>query len=220
MFDSIAKNYDFLNHSLSFCMDFYWRRKAISKLKNKPKTILDIATGTADFAIAASKIKDAQIVGIDISKKMLEIGNQKIKRKGLDNNISLQLADSENLPFSINSFDAVTVGFGVRNFENLKLGLSEIYRVMKKDSIVVILEPSKPKISPIKEIYDIYFHYVLPFFGRLISKNNIAYQYLPNSVNTFPKTKDFLKILKEVGFSKYEHIPLTFGIIALYIAIK
>ena len=189
MFDNIAKSYDFLNHTLSFGMDFYWRKKAISKLTNNPKKILDVATGTADFAIAATKMKEVQIIGIDISEKMLEIGKNKIKQKGLENLIKLQLADSENLPFESGSFDGITAGFGVRNFENLQLGLSEMCRVLKEDGIAVILEPSKPKAFPVKQIYSAYFHYILPFFGRLISKDNRAYNYLPESVDTFPENE-------------------------------
>ena len=220
MFDNIAKSYDFLNHSLSFGMDFYWRKKAISKLTNNPKKILDVATGTADFAIAATKMKEVQIIGIDISEKMLEIGKNKIKQKGLENLIKLQLADSENLPFESGSFDGITAGFGVRNFENLQLGLSEMCRVLKEDGIAVILEPSKPKAFPVKQIYSAYFHYILPFFGRLISKDNRAYNYLPESVDTFPENEKFIEILKAVGFTKAQHLPLTLGIVSLYIAIK
>ena len=220
MFDNIAKSYDFLNHSLSFGMDFYWRKKAISKLTNNPKKILDVATGTADFAIAATKMKEVQIIGIDISEKMLEIGKNKIKEKGLENLIKLQLADSENLPFENGSFDGITAGFGVRNFENLQLGLSEMCRVLKEDGIAVILEPSKPKAFPVKQIYSAYFHYILPFLGRLISKDNRAYNYLPESVDTFPENEKFIDILKAVGFTKAQHLPLTLGIVSLYIAIK
>lgn len=220
MFDNIAKSYDFLNHSLSFGMDFYWRKKAVSKLTNNPKKILDVATGTADFAIAATKMKEVQITGIDISQKMLEIGINKIKQKGLEKQIKLQLADSENLPFESESFDGITAGFGVRNFENLQLGLSEMRRVLKQDGIAVILEPSKPKAFLIKQIYSTYFHYILPFFGRLISKDNRAYNYLPKSVDAFPENEKFIEILKEVGFTKAQHLPLTLGIVSLYIAIK
>ena len=220
MFDNIAKSYDFLNHSLSFGMDFYWRKKAVSKLTNNPKKILDVATGTADFAIAATKMKEVQIIGIDISEKMLEIGENKIKQKGLGKQIKLQLADSENLPFESGSFDGITAGFGVRNFENLQLGLSEMCRVLKEDGIAVILEPSKPKAFPVKQIYSAYFHYILPFFGRLISKDNRAYNYLPESVDTFPENEKFIDILKAVGFTKAQHLPLTLGIVSLYIAIK
>ena len=220
MFDNIAKSYDFLNHFLSFGMDFYWRKKAVSKLTNNPKKILDVATGTADFAIAATKMKEVQIIGIDISEKMLEIGETKIKQKGLEKQIKLQLADSENLPFESGSFDGITAGFGVRNFENLQLGLSEMCRVLKEGGITVILEPSKPKAFPVKQIYSAYFHYILPFLGRIISKDNRAYNYLPESVDAFPENEKFIEILKVVGFTKAQHLPLTLGIVSLYIAIK
>ncbi len=220
MFDSIAKRYDLLNHSLSFGMDYYWRRKAIKYLTNNPKTILDVATGTADFAISAAKLKDVKITGIDISEGMVNIGKEKIKRKRLEGVIELQIADSENLPFTENSFDAITAGFGVRNFENLEKGLSEMYRVLSKNGIAAILEPSKPKSFPLKQIYTIYFNHVLPLFGKLISKDNSAYTYLPNSVEAFPRRKDFIKHLQDVGFKSCNHIPLTFGIVDLYVAIK
>ena len=220
MFDNIAKNYDFLNHSLSFGMDFYWRKKAIKQLTNNPKKILDVATGTADFAMSASKIKGVKITGIDISEGMIEVGKSKIKKKGLENIINLQIADSEDLPFDDFTFDAITAGFGVRNFENLEKGLSEMYRVLEKKGIVAILEPSKPKTFPLKQLYNIYFHHVLPFVGKLISKDNSAYTYLPNSVEAFPSGNDFIKHLEIVGFKNCKHIPLTLGIVDLYIAIK
>jgi demethylmenaquinone methyltransferase/2-methoxy-6-polyprenyl-1,4-benzoquinol methylase len=220
MFDNIAKNYDFLNHSLSFGMDFYWRKRAIKQLTNNPKKILDVATGTADFAISASKIKGAKITGIDISEGMIEVGKSKIKKEGLEDVINLQIADSEDLPFDDFTFDAITAGFGVRNFENLEKGLSEMYRVLEKKGIVAILEPSKPKTFPLKQLYNIYFHHVLPFVGKLISKDNSAYTYLPNSVEAFPSGNDFIKHLEIVGFKNCKHIPLTLGIVDLYIAIK
>lgn len=220
MFDNIAANYDFLNHSLSFGMDYYWRRKAIKQLTNNPKTILDVATGTADFAISACRMKDVKITGIDISEGMINVGKEKIKKKGLENRIDLQIADSENLPFSDNRFDAITAGFGVRNFENLEKGLSEMYRVLSPNGMIAILEPSKPKAFPLKQIYNIYFHKVLPFIGKLISKDNSAYTYLPNSVEEFPNGEKFIQHLKKIGFNNCKHIPLTFGIVDLYIAIK
>ena len=220
MFNNIAKNYDFLNHSLSFGLDFYWRKRAIKKLTNNPKKILDVATGTADFAISSSKIKGAKITGIDISEGMIEIGKSKIKKEGLEDVINLQIADSEDLPFDDFTFDAITAGFGVRNFENMEKGLYEMYRVLEKKGIVAILEPSKPKTFPLKQLYNIYFHHVLPFVGKLISKDNSAYTYLPNSVEAFPSGSDFIKHLEIVGFKNCKHIPLTLGIVDLYIAIK
>ena len=220
MFDNIAESYDFLNHSLSFGLDNVWRKIAIKKLTNKPKKILDIATGTGDFAISAAKYTTAQITGIDISKGMLNIGNKKIANKRLENRITLQQADSENLPFKNNSFDGMTAGFGVRNFENLQKGLKEMHRVLSNDGIVAILEPSIPKYFPIKQFYNLYFHQVLPVIGSFISKDKNAYKYLPESVNEFPSGDKFINELKNAGFNRSKHIPLTLGIVSLYIAIK
>ena len=220
MFDNIANSYDFLNHSLSLGMDNVWRKIAIKKLTNNPKTILDIATGTGDFAVSAAKYTDAKITGIDISQGMLNVGREKIKKKNLNNRISLQLADSESLPFNDNTFDAITAGFGVRNFENLNKGLSEMKRVLNKDGIVVILEPSTPKYFPLKQLYKLYFHHVLPTIGAWISKDKEAYSYLPESVKVFPSGEKFLKELEKVGFKDCQHFPLTFGIVSLYTAIK
>ena len=220
MFDNIAKSYDFLNHSLSLGMDNIWRRIAIKKLTNNPASILDIATGTADFAISASKHTKAKITGIDISQGMLDVGNKKIIKKGLVGRIKLQLADSENLPFDDNSFDALTAGFGVRNFENLNKGLSEMNRTLKTGGIAAILEPSKPTSFPLKQFYNLYFHYILPFIGGIISKDKNAYTYLPESVTAFPSGKYFLTELEKAGFKNCEHVPLTFGVVSLYLAIK
>ena len=220
MFDNIANSYDFLNHSLSLGMDNVWRKIAIKKLTNNPKTILDIATGTGDFAVSAAKYTDAKITGIDISQGMLNVGIEKVRKKNLNNRISLQLADSESLPFNDNTFDAITAGFGVRNFENLNKGLSEMKRVLNKNGIVVILEPSTPKYFPLKQFYKLYFHHVLPTIGAWISKDKSAYSYLPESVDAFPSGEKFIVELKNVGFKDCKHIPLTFGIVSLYIAIK
>jgi len=220
MFDNIANSYDFLNHSLSLGMDNVWRKIAIKKLTNNPKIILDIATGTGDFAVSAAKYTDAKITGIDISQGMLNVGVEKVRKKNLNNRISLQLADSESLPFNDNTFDAITAGFGVRNFENLNKGLLEMKRVLNKDGIVVILEPSTPKYFPLKQLYKLYFHHVLPTIGAWISKDKSAYSYLPESVDAFPSGEKFIVELKNVGFRDCKHIPLTFGIVSLYIAIK
>lgn len=220
MFNKIAKRYDLLNHTLSLGMDFVWRRKAIKKITNNPKKILDIATGTADFAISAAKYTDANITGIDISDRMINIGEKKIIKKNLKNRIKLSIADSENLPFNKSSFDAITAGFGVRNFENLDKGLNEIYRVIKKDGFVIILEPSTPKIFPFKQIFRFYFNTILPKIGTLLSDDKSAYTYLPNSVKNFPNGKEFIKILDNIGFRKTSYFPLTFGIVSLYVAIK
>jgi demethylmenaquinone methyltransferase/2-methoxy-6-polyprenyl-1,4-benzoquinol methylase len=220
MFDNIAGSYDLLNHTLSLGMDNIWRKIAIKELNNKPATILDIATGTADFAISASKYTNATITGIDISQGMLDVGVEKITKKGLTNRIQLQLADSEKLPFQDNSYDAITAGFGVRNFEDLNKGLSEMYRTLKSGGKIAILEPSEPTNFPLKQFYNLYFHHILPFIGGIISKDKNAYTYLPDSVSAFPSGKDFLTELDKVGFKESKHIPLTFGIVSLYIAIK
>ena len=220
MFDNIAGSYDFLNHTLSLGMDNIWRKIAIKKLTNNPATILDIATGTGDFAISASKYTNANITGIDISQGMLDVGIEKINKKKLTDRIKLQLADSENLPFDDDSYDAITAGFGVRNFENLNKGLSEMNRTLKKGGMVAILEPSEPTSFPLKQLYNLYFHHILPFIGGIISKDKNAYTYLPDSVSAFPSGKDFLVELEKAGFQKCKHIPLTLGIVSLYIAIK
>lgn len=220
MFNNIAQSYDFLNHSLSLGMDNIWRKKAIKKLKNNPKTILDIATGTGDFAISAAKYTQAQITGIDISEGMLNIGKRKIIQKKLKTRIKLKKADSEKLPFKDNSFDAITVGFGVRNFENLDKGLSEIYRVLNTYGSIVILEPSAPKYFPLKQLYSTYFNYILPTIGSLISGDKNAYRYLPESVADFPSENKFIAKLENAGFKECKYFALTYGIVSLYVAIK
>ena len=220
MFDNISGSYDLLNHTLSLGMDNIWRKIAIRKLTNNPKSILDIATGTADFAISAAKHTSANITGIDISQGMLDVGIRKIASKGLKDRIQLQLADSENLPFNDNSYDAITAGFGVRNFEDLNKGLSEMYRTLKIGGIITIIEPSVPTNFPLKQLYNFYFHNILPLIGGIISKDKNAYKYLPESVSAFPTGNNFLSELNKVGFKKTKHIPLTFGIVSLYIAIK
>ena len=220
MFDNIAQSYDFLNHSLSLGMHNIWRKKAIKKLKNKPKTILDIATGTGDFAFSAAKYTQAQITGIDISEGMLNIGKRKITQKKLKTRIKLKKADSEKLPFKDNSFDAITVGFGVRNFENLDKGLAEIYRVLNTYGSIVILEPSTPKHFPLKQLYSTYFNYILPTIGSLISGDKNAYRYLPESVADFPSENKFIAKLENAGFKECKYFALTFGIVSLYVAIK
>lgn len=223
MFNSIAGKYDFLNHFLSAGTDIYWRRKAVDELKQlRPARILDIATGTADFAIETLRAatKDAQITGVDISEGMLEVGRRKLAAKGLANRIQLELGDSENLPFPDNSFDAVTASFGVRNFENLSKGLAEMYRVLRPGGKLVILEFSKPTAFPMKQAYNFYFRHILPVFGKLISKDRAAYTYLPESVQAFPDGRDFLNILTQVGFTHTAWQPLTFGISSIYTATK
>jgi len=220
MFDKIANRYDLLNHSLSLGMDFIWRKIAVKKLTNNPKKIIDIATGTADFAISATKYTQANVIGIDISKEMLIVGDIKIKKKNLVERITLLKGDCENLPFENDSFDAMTAGFGVRNFENLDKGLKEMYRVLQKNSTVVILEPSIPSNLILKILFKFYFSYILPALGKIFSNDSNAYKYLPESVDAFPSGKDFIKKLENSGFRKCKHIPLSFGIVALYTAIK
>jgi demethylmenaquinone methyltransferase/2-methoxy-6-polyprenyl-1,4-benzoquinol methylase len=221
MFNDISPRYDLLNHLLSANIDKLWRRNAIQKLKpHKPKLILDIATGTGDFAIAAARIKNAKVIGIDISQGMLEVGQKKLEKRDLTETIELLKADSENLPFDNDKFDAAIVGFGVRNFENLKKGLTEINRVLKPGGVFYVLEFSKPVKSPYKQIYQFYFTKILPFIGRIISKNNNAYTYLPESVNEFPDGELFLTILAEVGFVRNKCFPQTFGVASIYEAFK
>lgn len=222
IFDTIAVRYDFLDHVMTLCIDQVWRRKAVKMLKGeKPSFILDIATGTGDVAIKEARIlKPEKIIGIDISQNMLEVGKKKIKSKKLDHIISLELGDSENLNFENNKFDAVSVAFGVRNFENLEIGLKEIHRVIKKDGKVLILEFSIPKNRMFKNLYMLYFNRFVPLLGGLLTKSKIAYKYLPGSVNSFPYGEKFAEILKGVGFKDIIVKPLSFGICTVYYGIK
>ncbi len=221
MFNGIAKNYDFLNHFLSFGIDYYWRNEVLKIIKNhKPESILDIATGTGDLAILSSKAKPKKIIGIDISEEMLNIGIKKIKAKKLESLIEMKVADSENLPFKDNSFDLAMVAFGVRNFENLEKGLAEIKRVLKKDGILIVLEFSHPKTFPMKQLYGFYSSYILPTFGRIISNNASAYTYLPESVKRFPAYDDFTKIMDKLGFKDTKWRALSSGISSIYTGIK
>lgn len=221
MFNNIAGNYDFLNHFLSMGIDITWRKKAIKILKkDNPQHIVDIATGTGDFALEALAIEPAKITGIDISEKMLEVGREKMKKKGVDNVIEMKLGDSENLPFESNAVDAITVSFGVRNFENLEKGLSEMHRILKPSSKAVIIEFSMPEKFPIKQLYKFYFLNILPRIGRLVSKDSRAYTYLPESVSSFPYGKAFTNIMEKVGYKNVKAIPLTFGIASIYIGEK
>jgi demethylmenaquinone methyltransferase/2-methoxy-6-polyprenyl-1,4-benzoquinol methylase len=221
MFNNISPKYDLLNHLLSANIDKLWRKNAVNRLKPfKPQLILDVATGTADFAVAATRIDGAKVVGIDISEGMLEVGRRKIERKKLTGAIELIRADSENLPFENDKFDAAIVGFGVRNFETLKIGLAEIKRVLKPGGVFYILEFSKPAKSPYKQIYQFYFTKILPLIGRMVSKNNSAYTYLPESVNEFPDGDKFLTILADVGFINNKCYLQTLGIASIYEAHK
>lgn len=221
MFDAIAGRYDFLNHFLSLGIDIVWRKIAVREIaKVNPKMILDIATGTGDLAIEASRLNPTQVIGVDISNNMLDVGREKMKKKSLDKLVDMQYGDSENLSFEDNTFDAVTAGFGVRNFENLDKGLSEMCRVMKVGGKLAILEPAEPKIFPFKQLYGLYFKVILPLLGKLFSKDNSAYTYLPESVAAFPSRNAFIKELEKAGFKEPKFKALTFGIAALYTATK
>ena len=216
MFDLIATRYDLLNRVLSGGIDKSWRKKAINQLLQiQPQSILDIATGTADLALEAVRLNPSKIIGVDISAGMLEIGKEKINAKNLSELIKLQQADSEKLPFEDNCFDAITVAFGVRNFEHLEIGLGEMLRVLKPQGMVVILEFSQPTKSPIKQGYNFYSKYILPGIGQLISKERSAYEYLPASVSAFPFGEKFTTILQNVGYSDTKCLPLTFGIASI-----
>ena len=217
MFNDIAPRYDFLNHFLSLGIDIQWRKQVTRLLApSEPKLVLDVATGTGDLAIELCKLKPDSIIGIDIANEMLAIGKTKINSKGLHEIIHLETGDSENLNFSDNNFDAVTVAFGVRNFENLQKGLKEMCRVMKPGGIVAILEFSKPKKFPFKNLYNFYFKYILPGFGRIVSKNSEAYTYLPESVESFAEDLEFLKEMEIAGFKNVKQKRLSFGISTLY----
>jgi demethylmenaquinone methyltransferase/2-methoxy-6-polyprenyl-1,4-benzoquinol methylase len=221
MFDTISGNYDFLNHFLSFGIDIGWRKKAIRLLeKDNPKLILDVATGTGDFAIQAMKLNPTQVIGVDISEGMLEVGRKKLVAKKMDHVIELRTGDSENLPFDSNKFDAIIVAFGVRNFENLRKGLAEMLRVLKPGGRVVILEFSKPTAWYFKPLYHFYFKFITPAVGKALSRDSAAYTYLPDSVKAFPDGEDFISILTELGYKDTSCKALTFGISSLYSGVK
>ncbi len=221
MFNNISGRYDFLNHFLSVGIDKRWRKKAIKMLKQyNPKQVLDIATGTGDFAIAALKMDPDRVTGVDISTGMLEKGNEKIKKKKLDDRITLTYGDSENLPFEDNTFDAITVGFGVRNFEDLEKGLSEMLRVLKPGGHAAVLEFSKPKKFPVKQSFKFYSKYIIPTIGKTISKDKRAYTYLPESVEAFPEGQAFSDIMTKVGFKSKERKLVSGGIATIYLGEK
>ncbi len=221
LFDSIAHRYDLLNHLLSGGVDFYWRRRAVEHLVSlQPKTILDVATGTADFAIATMRLKPERVVGVDIAEEMLKLGRAKLKKRNLDNEITLQSGEAESLQFENGAFDATIVAFGARNFEHLEKGLSEMCRVLRKGGKIVVLEFSKPNTLPFKQLYFFYFRAVLPLVGKLISKHSEAYDYLPESVMKFPEGSEFLEILQKVGFVSVNEERLTFGIATVYVGTK
>lgn len=221
MFNNIAHRYDFLNSFLSMGIHHSWRKKAVKMLKSlNPQSILDIATGTGDFAVESFRqLKPKRIVGIDISEGMLEVGRKKISKLGISN-IDLQKGDSEAINFPDGSFDGITVGFGVRNFENLTKGLSEMNRVLRPGGKAIILEFAKPKVFPVKQIYSLYFLYWCPIAGKLFSRDNRAYSYLYESVQAFPDRHDFLKEMQASGFKDCKFTPVTFGIACIYTGVK
>lgn len=222
MFNNISKTYDFLNHFLSLGIDIIWRKQAINELKkDQPQLILDVATGTGDFAFEAlSILKPKKIIGVDISRGMLDIADQKILKRKLSDKFEVKLGDSEKLPFENNQFDAVTVAYGVRNFENLEVGLADIQRVLKPGGKAVVLEFSKPKTFPIKQLYNVYFSYITPGIGKLFSKDARAYSYLPESVAAFPDGERFVTLMQKAGFRNTKCRPLAFGICSIYTGVK
>ena len=221
MFNQIAGTYDFLNHFLSLGIDLYWRRRVIRAIAPyQPRELLDVATGTGDLAIAMRSLNPRRVVGLDLAEQMLEVGRQKLQKQGLQHKVHFEQGDSEALPYPAASFDAVTVGFGVRNFEHLDTGLAEIQRVLKPGGVLAVLEFSKPRMFPFKQLYQAYFQNVLPLLGRLFSKDAAAYRYLPESVQAFPDGERFLEHLKKNGLTSATWQPLTLGIAALYLAEK
>ena len=221
MFDTISGNYDNLNRVISFGIDVKWRKKVLKIVSDsKPKIILDIATGTGDLAILMAQSNAEKIIGLDISAGMLEVGRKKIEEKKLSNSIELVLADSENMPFEDNYFDAITVSFGVRNFENLEKGFAEILRVLKPNGVFVILETSVPVKTPYKQGYGFYTKYILPIIGKLFSKDNSAYGYLSESAAIFPFGEALNNILRKIGFINVVAMPQTFGVATIYSASK
>lgn len=221
MFNNISPKYDFLNHLLSLGIDHLWRRKAIRMLKKEaPRRVIDLATGTGDFALAALKLNPDEIIGVDISEGMLEEGRKKVKKRGKEDIISMILGDSENLPFEDNEFDALTVGFGVRNYENLEKGLSDMLRVIKPGGTAIILEFSKPKKFPVKQFFRFYSKFIIPTIGKMVSKDNAAYEYLPESVAAFPEGEEFMDILRKVGYKNPTATLVSGGIATIYKAVK
>jgi len=222
MFDSIAPKYDLLNHTLSLNIDKIWRRKVARMVsKCSPVSILDVATGTCDLAIAvARKARPQSVCGIDLSEEMLNVGRQKVLKVGLSDIIKVQKGDAENLPFADNTFDAITVAFGVRNFENLEAGLREMLRVLKPGGSCVVLEFTMPAAFPVKQLYNFYFRHILPLIGRLVSSHKSAYTYLPESVKAFPQRADFVRIMEQCGYADACFRSLSLGIAAIYIGTK
>lgn len=221
MFDNISEDYDGLNRVISLGIDVSWRKKVVKLVgENNPQQILDIATGTGDLALMMAELKPKRIVGLDISAGMLEVGKQKIAKADLTNKIEMIVGDSENIPFDDNTFDAITVSFGVRNFENLDKGLTEILRVLKPGGKFVVLETSNPTKFPFKQGYKFYTNFILPIIGKIFSKDKVAYSYLSESANSFPFGKAFNNILQKNGFKNAENLPVTFGVASIYTALK
>lgn len=222
MFDSIAWRYDFLNHFLSFGLDRLWRRKAVKSIEGRYKkpVIIDVGTGTGDLAIAAMKLEPEKITGIDISQGMLKLGEQKIKLRGLTGKIELMQGESEKISFPDDVFDIAMSGFGVRNFADPAKGLKEMNRVLKPGGTIMILEFSKPSVFPFRQLYFFYFLHILPFFGKLFSRNKKAYRYLPETVMQFPDNHEFLRMLRRAGFIVAWQEKLTFGIASIYTGVK
>ncbi len=221
MFDTISENYDGLNRVISFGIDIKWRKRVVAILKmKKPEILLDIATGTGDLAINLVQTGARKIVGLDISPGMLEVGKRKVLEKHMEKTIEMIEGDSENLPFEDNMFDAVTVAFGVRNFETLEKGLSEIHRVLKPTGTIVVLETSVPTKTPYKQGYHFYTKNILPRIGRLFSKDDSAYAYLSESASVFPHGENFNNILRKIGFIDVVNKPQTFGVASIYVATK
>lgn len=222
MFDRIARRYDFLNHFLSLGTDIWWRRRAISAIARlrKAERVLDVATGTGDMAIAALRLNPVSITGIDISPQMLEYGRRKLVRKGLTRKIELVKAPSEAIPYSDGSFDVAMSAFGVRNFSDTLKGLTEMNRVLVPGGVIMVLEFSKPSRFPFRQVYSLYFNSVLPFFGRLFSRDSGAYTYLPESVGRFPQGEEFLQLLVNAGFGSPKEKRVSGGIATIYTAVK
>ena len=221
MFDGISKSYDLLNRIITLGIDVLWRKRVVKLLqKEQPKSILDIATGTGDLVLELAKINADKIIGLDISPGMLEIGKQKVKNKQLEDRIDMQLGDSEALPFDKETFDGVTIAFGVRNFENLELGLQEIFRVLKPNGALVVLETAVPQNRLLRSLYSLYTQKIMPFIGKLFSKDPSAYQYLSDSAAIFPCGDQFNNILRKNGFIEVEDFPQTLGVSSIYFARK
>ena len=221
MFDNISEDYDGLNRVISLGIDVSWRKKVVKLVsENNPQQILDIATGTGDLALMMAKLNPKKIVGLDISAGMLEVGKQKIAKANLTDKIEMIVGDSENIPFDDNTFDAITVSFGVRNFENLDKGLTEILRVLKPGGKFVVLETSNPTKFPFKQGYKFYTNFILPIIGKIFSKDKVAYSYLSESANSFPFGEAFNNILQKNGFKSAKNLPVTFGVASIYTALK